>query len=508
MVDQANEHLAQMEARSRQEIEVWNPATGASIGRVPNFTAEMVRETVERARRAQVGWAATPVKERSRILKNFAKHLFSNQERIIEVLRQENGKARGGAHGEIVVAATVAEYYARYSARWLAPERRIPLVRGLFTAKVYRKPVGVVGNISPWNYPLLLVMIDSLPALAAGNAVVSKPSEITPYTAMEMARVLLEAGLPEDVFQVVTGFGDAGAALIEHVDFISFTGSTAVGRKVAVKAAERLIPYSLELGGNDAMIVLKDADLNKAAASAVAAGFENAGQVCISIERVIVEEPVYEAFLEKMKHWQAKLQLGTNDAAHCGSLTNERELLRTQAHIQDAVDKGARIIAGGKRAEDVGPLFHEATILADTTPDMAVMQDETFGPVVAVARAKDADDAVRIANSTHYGLSFSLWSKDTKRAEQVAVQLESGDVNINTALYVLGTLDLESGGVKDSGIGRRNGKQGLLKYTVGQSILIDNFPQNPDEPTVYTRRILGLLKLVRSVKKFLPFVGS
>lgn len=509
MIEQAAVHLEALDTPP-SEIEVRNPVTGDVIERVPNSSAEAVREAVSRARQAQPAWAALPVKQRARLLKAFGKLLIKRQERMIGVIRAENGKARGGAFGEVAVIANTADYYARHAEKWLRPERRTPLVRGLYTIQVHHKPLGVVGNISPWNYPLVLAMIDMIPALIAGNAVVVKPSEITPLTALEAATLLRDAGLPENVFQVVTGYGETGAALIDEVDFIMFTGSTATGRKVAVKAAERLIPYSLELGGNAPFVVLRDADLKKAAGAAVAAGFENTGQLCMSVQRVIVEDAVYEPFIEQAKKWHAKLKIGTGDtlATHCGSLTNQRELERTQAHIQDALSKGARLIAGGNPLPEIGPLFHEATLLADVQPDMLIMREEVFGPVVGITKASDAEEALQIANNSQYGLTSSLWSKDIKRAESLALRIEAGDVNMNTALLNLGMPDSEFGGVKESGVGRRNGKQGLLKYTVAQSLCRDNFPLDPGQPTVYTRKIVFLLNLSRRLKRWLPFLGS
>lgn len=513
MVDKAELHLSSLEQlkTTPQTFEVLNPATGQTIGSLPVYTPEMVKDAVQKARAAQPAWAAIPVKERAAILKRFADLLMGKRlESMIETIRRENGKARGGAFAECSVTAAIADFYGRNAPKWLAPESRIPVMRLLYSAQVHHKPLGIVGNISPWNYPLVLSMGDMLPALVAGNAVIVKPSEITPYTTLEAGKLLTEAGLPANIFQVVTGYGDTGAALVEDVDFIMFTGSTATGRKVAVKAAERLIPYSLELGGNDAMIVLRDADINKAAANAVSAGFENTGQLCMSVERVLVEEPIYEDFLKAMQDWTSKINMGTGAGldTHMGSLTNERELKRTQAHIDDALAKGGRLICGAKERPDLGPWFYEPTVIADATQEMVAMQDETFGPLVMVAKVKDAEEALRIANSTNYGLSSSVWSKDVKRAQQIGLRMESGDVNINTALVGFATPSLEFGGVKESGVGRRNAKQGLLKYTTTQSIVVDNFPQNPNAPTMYTRKNVFLLTIMRKFKKYLPFLGA
>jgi succinate-semialdehyde dehydrogenase/glutarate-semialdehyde dehydrogenase len=491
------------------DIEVMNPVSGEVIARVANNSVHAVAAAAARARAQQPKWAATPVRERCRLIRRFGDLLIANQEHLIKTIRAENGKARGGAHGEVIYIASIADYYSKHGTKWLRPERRRPIMKFLYSAEVHHNPLGDVGNISPWNYPLVMTFLDMIPALVAGNAVIATPSEITPLSAIEGAKMLHEAGVPEDIFQVVTGDGNTGATLIDHVDFIQFTGSTAVGRTVAVRAAERLIPYSLELGGNDPMIVLNDADIDKAAASAVVNGFENSGQLCMSVERVIVEESIYEEFLQAAQNWQSRLHVGHQDDldTHMGSITNRNELERTQRHIRDALDKGARLIAGGNPLHDLGPCFHEATILADVTPDMAVMQEETFGPVIAVTRAANEDEAVRLANATNYGLSASVWSRDKRRAKRVGLRIESGDVNVNTAIVGFATPSVEFGGEKESGVGRRNGKQGLLKYTSTMSVIVDNFPQRPEAPTLYTRRNVGMLALSRKIQKFLPFLG-
>lgn len=509
MVAQAEKHLKTLAADNSEEIKVIDPVTSEVIGAIPVFTSEMLAQAAARARAAQPAWAERPVKDRCKLLRRFADLLISHQEDLITIIRRESGKSRGGALGEIIYTASIADYYARHSAKWLKPEKRRGLAPLLYSARVHRLPLGVVGNISPWNYPLVLPVVDMIPALIAGNAAIVKPSEVTPYSALEARRLMIEAGVPEDIFQIVTGDGRTGQSLIDYVDFIMLTGSTATGRKVALRAAERLIPYSLELGGNDVLIVLKDADIDKAAACAVSAGFENGGQLCMSVERVIVEEPVYEEFIAAMQKWHSKLVIGKENSlkTHVGSMTNQREMERTRRHIEDALAKGGRLIAGGKPLPELGPLFHEATIIADATPEMEAMREETFGPVVMVTKAKDAAEAVRIANDCAYGLSSSLWSRDTKRAEQLALRIESGDVNINTAIANFGTPSMEFGGMKNSGIGRRNGKQGLYKYTRTLSIVIDNFPQTPDAPSIYTGRILAMLKLMRRVQKYLPFLA-
>jgi acyl-CoA reductase-like NAD-dependent aldehyde dehydrogenase len=340
---------------------------------------------------------------------------------------------------------------------------------------VYYKPHGVVGFITPWNYPLLNAFNDLIPALIAGNTVVLKPSEVTPFTAEYGLNLMYQVGIPRDVIQMVTGDGRTGEALIDSVDFISFTGSTATGRKVAVRAAERLIPYSLELGGKDPLIVLKDADLDLAASGALTGAMENAGQTCISIERVYVEAPVYDQFVSRILEYAQRMKLGAEDDfdTHVGSLTNERELRRTEEHVRDALEKGARVLFGGKPRPDLGRLFFEPTVLVDVDHSMKVMQEETFGPLLPIMRVRDADEAVRMANDNEYGLSACIYTRDLKRGEQLATRIDSGDVVLNRPQMTFGTLAVPMGGVKNSGVGRRNGPEGLLRFVKPQSIVVD-----------------------------------
>jgi len=492
-----------------QEFEVKNPITGEKLATLPIYTPDMVAAAAARARAAQPAWAATPAKERAKIVRRFGDMLYERQEHFIDLIRRENGKARGGAMGEILVTANFAEYYARHAAAWLKPEKRKPFAPLLYSAQVHHKPHGVVGNISPWNFPLVLAYIDMLPALLAGNAVILKPSEVTPLTAIEAAKLLHEAGVPADAWQVITGMGETGAALIEHIDMLMFTGSPAIGKKVAVQAAQRLIPFSLELGSIDPMLVLQDADLEKAAASAVSAGFENTGQLCMKVQRVFVDQRVYEDFLAAVKRWAGRLVVGKSAdfATHIGSMTTEREVQRTEKHIQDALQKGGRLVSGGKRLPELGPLFMEPTVIADADPSMVAMQTETFGPLITITPFSSEAEAVQMVNAVPYGLSGSIWSRNTAHAKQLALQLETGDVCINAALIGFATQDAEFGGQKHSGYGRRNSKQGLLKFTYPQSIITDRLPQTPDAPTVYTAKILKLAALNRRLGRLFPFLA-
>ncbi|MFP4323008.1 MAG: succinic semialdehyde dehydrogenase [Anaerolineales bacterium] len=489
-------------------FDVINPVTGDTLRTLPQHGPAEVAVAVRRAREAQPAWAALAPKERARMLRRFGTLLLKHQKRVVDTLVGETGKDRRGATVEAVLVDGACDYYGRHAPRWLKSEKRASANPLIYSARLHHRPYGVVGNICPWNYPLLLMMLDMVPALIAGNAVVVKPSEVTPLTAFEVADLLREAGLPDGLFGIVTGDGQTGAALIDEVDYVMFTGSTATGRRVAMQCAERLIPCSLELGGNDPFIVLDDADLNLAAAYAISAGTLNAGQACVAAERVIVEENVYDVFMKQLLKWHKRVTIGTSKKHVMGSLINQREFDRVREHIADAVERGARVVAGGNPLPKLGPLFHDVTILADVTPDMRVMQEETFGPVIPVIKAKNVEDAIRLANDTPYGLSAAVWSNNRQRAFRVAQRLQSGVVNINTVVAGdFGTIALPSGGVKDSGIGRRNGKEGLLKYTQSLGIVRDDHPLPMFDPTLNNRRTVFLMKLNRVLGRVFPFLA-
>ena len=492
----------------RDQILVMNPITGIEIGTIPVMTATEVQEAANRARASQSAWEALGIHGRGRLLRAWAELMWNDQENVIRIMRDETGKNTTGAWEELTVIDNVVHYYAQNALRFLRPQSRRTLFPIKHRARVYFKPYGLCGFITPWNYPLLNGFIDLLPALIAGNTVLLKPSEITPYTALHAVKLMYEAGIPKDVIQIVTGASRTGEALVDVVDCVSFTGSTDVGRKVAVRAAERLIPCWLELGGKDPMIVLKDADIDLAASGALVAALENAGQVCISTERIYVEEAIYQPFLDRLRHYADQLVVDNHPGfdVHMGSMTNEREVKRTEAHIEDAVGKGAEVIYGGKRRPDLGPLFFEPTILVNVNHEMNVMKEETFGPVVPVMRVHDADEAIRLANDNEYGLSSSIYTKDLRRGQELATRIQSGDVHINCSQWVFGTPSLPMGGVKHSGTGRRNGPEGLMRFVNPQSILVDN--QMLDQPKLVQAdsRIRKIYPMMRKIRKLFPFM--
>jgi succinate-semialdehyde dehydrogenase/glutarate-semialdehyde dehydrogenase len=382
------------------------------------------------------------------------------------------------------------------------------MIPGLTKVREVRVPKGVVGIVSPWNYPLYLGVGDALPALAAGNAVVSKADSQTVWTMLWTRDLMAEAGLPAGLWQIVAGPGSVvGTALIDHVDVVCFTGSTATGRTVAERAARRLIGASLELGGKNPLIVRADADLAAAAAGTVASAFANTGQMCIHTERVYVHESVHDGFRDALVRATKKLRLGqTYDyTADLGPLVSAAQLAAVEAHVDDAVARGATVLAGGRARPDIGPLAYEPTILEGVTPDMAVCGQETFGPVISLYPFSTDAEAVSLANEGAYGLSASVWSKDGRAAQKLAVQIRAGSVNVNDgAAAAAGSIEAGMGGMGDSGLGRRHGAEGIRKFTESQTVaeqrLMPLGPP-PDKPVAdFVRRTDGQLALMRRLR--------
>jgi acyl-CoA reductase-like NAD-dependent aldehyde dehydrogenase len=466
-------------------IPVENPATGETIATVPTLDGKEVKELVARARAAQPAWEALGFEERGRYLLRMQKWITDNAERIIATIVSETGKTYEDAQlAEIMYGAAAFGFWAKEAEGFLADEHvksANPLVKGKRLVVRYR-PVGVVGVIGPWNFPLTNSFGDCIPALAAGNAVILKPSEVTPLTSLLMADGLRDCGLPEGIFQVATGDGSTGAALVDEVDFIMFTGSTRTGKKVMERAAKTLTPVGLELGGKDPMIVLADADVERAANAACFYGMNNGGQVCISVERVYVEEPVYDAFVSKVVDKVRALRQGRPGepgAVDVGAVTFAPQLEIIDKHVQDAVRKGARVLTGGKAGDGPGR-YYEPTVLVDVDHSMTCMKEETFGPTLPIMKVSDADEALRLANDTPYGLAASVWTKDVRRGEQLARRVEAGAVCVNDAQVNYTALELPMGGWKSSGLGTRHGAGGIRKYTQSQTLLVTRLAPKKD----------------------------
>jgi succinate-semialdehyde dehydrogenase/glutarate-semialdehyde dehydrogenase len=450
------------------------PFTGAPIAALPVSTPADVATAVRRARDAQPAWAAVPATEKAAILLRFHDLVLDRQSQLLDLVQIECGKARLHAFEEIADVALVARHYARRAAGYLRPHARLGLFPLLTQSRELRHPKGVVGIVSPWNYPLTLAISDALPALMAGNAVVLRPDQQTPLTALLGVELLVEAGLPADVVQVVLGPGaEVGQAVVETADYVCYTGSTATGRQVAQVAARRLVGVSLELGGKNTMYVAADAHLDRAAEGAVRACFSGAGQLCVSMERLVVHEAVADPFLELFLGRVRSMTLGgaLDWSADMGSLLSPAQLATVTRHVEDARTQGATVLAGGRPRPDIGPLFYEPTVLADVTPAMACRDEETFGPVVSVYRVASDDEAVELANDTAYGLNASVWTRDVRRGRAIAARIKAGTVNINEGYAAAwGSIGAPMGGMKDSGLSRRHGAEGITKYTEVQNI--------------------------------------
>jgi acyl-CoA reductase-like NAD-dependent aldehyde dehydrogenase len=492
---------------SAATIGVQNPATGELITTVPLLGEGELRELAARARAAQPGWEALGFEGRGAVLRRAQKWMVDNVERVIGVVCSESGKTYEDAQiADYGYTVGALGFWAKQAPRYLADEHvpswNNPIIAGKKLVIRYA-PIGVVGVIGPWNYPITNSFGDCIPALAAGNSVILKPSEETPLSSLLMEEMLRLCGLPDGVFQVATGDGSTGAALVGQVDCMMFTGSERTGRKVLQAAAERMIPCYLELGGKDPMIVCADADLDRAANAAAFYSMNNSGQVCISVERCYVEAPVYDRFVEKVVGNVRNLRQGApGDAGSVdvGAVTFPPQLEIIEQHVQDAVDKGARVLTGGHSRRDAGQ-FYEPTVLVDVDHTMRIMREETFGPTLPIMKVADTDEAVRLANDSPYGLQASVWTRDVERGEQLARRMQAGAVCVNDAQVNYTALNLPMGGWKASGLGTRHGQNGIRKYTKVQSLLVTRLaPKRDLHMFPYTRfrtgALGGLLKLL------------
>jgi acyl-CoA reductase-like NAD-dependent aldehyde dehydrogenase len=464
-------------------IPVENPATGEIIRTVPVVGPGDVPALAERARAAQPAWEALGYDGRARVLRRAQKWVTDHGEEIAATIVAETGKTYEDASiVEVSYAANAFGFWAKQAPRYLADERihtRNPFVLGRRLVVRYR-PVGLVGVIGPWNYPLVNGFGDCIPALAAGNAVLLKPSKVTPLTSLLMADCMRESGLPDGIFQVATGGAETGEALIDAADMVMFTGSTETGRKVMTRAANTLTPVSLELGGKDPMIVLADADLERAANGAVYYSMQNGGQTCISIERVYVEAPVHDEFVAKVAEKVRGLRQGVPagpGSVDVGAVTFPPQLEIMERHVEQARAAGADVLVGGHARDG---RFFEPTVLTGVDHSMEAMTEETFGPTLPIMKVADAEEAVRLANDSPYGLGASVWTKDLARGEEIARRIESGSVCVNDAQLNYIALELPMGGWKTSGLGVRHGAAGIRKYTRQQALLVTRFALSKD----------------------------
>jgi acyl-CoA reductase-like NAD-dependent aldehyde dehydrogenase len=450
-------------------------------------TKEDVDAALARAKAAQLQWAKVPIAERARIVRGAIDRLVEQREQVIADIRADTGKTRAEMlMVEIIAACDAINHWSSCAVRDLSDEVRKThaFMRPLKKLLIHYRPLGVVGIITPWNGPFALAVNPTTQALVAGNAVLLKPSEVAPRSGDWTARIFHEAGVPEDLLQVLHGDGETGAALVNAgVQKISFTGSVATGKKIALACAEQLIPCSLELGGKDAMIVCADADLERAANGAVFNSIFNTGHVCMGVERVYVVESVadeFERLLEEKVREVRYAGSSSGELSEIGSLFWDRQLPIIESHVADAKEKGAEVVVGGEADTSRG-IFYKPTLIRKVDHTMDIMRKETFGPIVSVMRVKDEDEAIRMANDSDYGLSGSVWTRDDQKGIEIAKQLETGSVHINDASISYGVLEAPFGGMKDSGVGQVNGKGALRSYTFQQPIIIDRWKRKTEQ---------------------------
>ena len=461
----------------------YNPADGTALGELQIAGDADVRAAVARAKVAQPEWQARGVRSRIEIIRRFQRILNERKQQVAELITREAGKPKVEALlTEVLVVLDSARFLIENAYRFLSAER-LPhgnLVMKSKLGKLHREPYGVVGIIAPWNYPFSIPATETLAALAAGNAVVLKPSELTPLVALELQKLLCEAGVPGDIFQVVVGEGSTGATLIESlIDKLIFTGSVPTGKRVGEAAAKRMLPVLLELGGKDPMVVFDDVDIDVAAAGAIWGAFMNAGQTCLSLERCYVQRSIYEKFVtacaEKAK--QLRVGNGMDESTDVGPMINERQLKIVESQVENALKQGARLICGGKRLAQLGPNYYPPTVIADVTPDMLLMREETFGPVLPIAPFDTEDDAIRLANDSEFGLAASVWTGNRNRAQRVAANLHAGAVMLNDMVCSFGISEAPHGGMKASGIGRTHGRIGLEEMVRPKYVATDLLPR-------------------------------
>jgi acyl-CoA reductase-like NAD-dependent aldehyde dehydrogenase len=488
---------------ARRRLEISSPATLERVGEIEVMNADDVRGALERARKAQPAWAALTVAERAKYVQRALGFLIERQDRVVEIVMRESGKPASEALMiDVFAACDAMTYWSKHAPRILKPERKRlhGMLRFMKKLEIVYRPLGVVGVISPWNGPVILSLNPTVQALLAGNTVLLKPSEVTPFSGQIVGDLFQAAGLPEDVLTVLTGDGETGAALCAAgVDKISFTGSVATGRRVAVACAERLIPCTLELGGKDPMIVCADADLDAAAGGAVAGGFLNTGQYCCGTERVYVMEEVAELFTEKVVARAKALRQSDAGEFDVGAIFWPRQLEIVERHVADATARGAQVLVGGRRNPRLKGLYFEPTVMSGVSDEMALMREETFGPVLPIVRVRDVDEAVARANDTSYGLGANVWTRDAKLGREIALRIDSGSVCINDMTMTYGATEAPFGGRKESGVGQVNGAYGPRGYAYAQPILTDRFGgRQTAKQYPYTReKDEGMKKFIR-----------
>jgi succinate-semialdehyde dehydrogenase / glutarate-semialdehyde dehydrogenase len=483
-----------------------NPTSGKRIYDLPQLSATEVGLGVEKAREAQKTWQNTSPASRAQALLRLHDLLMDNQEHLIDLLQLETGKAKSHAFEEVAGAYGAARYFGKISPKALKPKRTKAGVPVLTKTWVEHSPLGVVGVITPWNYPLALTMLDVLPALAAGNAVVQKADNQTALTVLFARHLAIEAGIPEGVWTVVVGNGaEVGNAITDNCDYVAFTGSTATGRMVAERAAKRLIGYSLELGGKNPMIVLEGANLKRAAELAMAGAFGSAGQLCVSLERVYVPNHLKDEFLAELAARTRSLSVGHSKdfRMDMGTLTGQSQFDRVSGFVDQAVESGARLVSGGHALPELGPFFYAPTVVTEVTSTANLYRQEVFGPVLDVEGYDSIESAIELANDTEYGLNASVVGPK-RAALLVASQLMAGSVNINEGFRAtFASMESPMGGMKNSGKGRRNGIEGLLRFTEARTIgVASGWLRLPLRGKDYVRMAPMMVTLMKVLRRF------
>ncbi|HXM23635.1 MAG TPA: aldehyde dehydrogenase family protein [Terriglobales bacterium] len=470
-----------LQIAARKAVSV-NPATGEPLREFECSTEVQVQAVVARAHAAQPVWNEFGIRRRVAVLREFQRLLHEKKSEVAALITREAGKPLVEALlTEVLVVLDAARFCAENAFAFLR-EQSVPhgnLAMKAKAGRILREPYGVIGIISPWNYPFSIPATESLSALVTGNAVVLKPSELTSLTALELASLLHEAGVPKDAFQVIVGNGATGSALLNaEIDNLIFTGSVATGKRIAQAAAARLLPVVLELGGKDPMLVLDDADVDVASSGAVWGAFVNCGQACLSVERCYVHRSLYDAFLEACvrKTKQLRVGNGIEPQTDVGPMIHERQLRNVESQVDDARTRGARVLTGGSRLAQLGPNFYAPTVLADVTHAMQIMREETFGPVLPVMPFDTDDEAIRLANDSDYGLAASVWTRDRARGESLARRIQAGTVMVNDAIACFGISEAPHGGVKASGVGRTHGRFGLEEMVRIKYVDSDRLP--------------------------------
>ncbi|MFQ5351738.1 MAG: succinic semialdehyde dehydrogenase [Candidatus Binatia bacterium] len=491
------ETAAEIQSPSDKVITIRCPATLEEAGNVTVHSREQVAQQVALAREAQAVWGSLSFSQRAKMLRRFRDFVVDAKDEIADTVVSETGKPRAEVYGnELVYLCDGIGYWAKNAGRLLADRQVAPHLLKNKKAYTTYKPRGVIGMITPWNFPLSLTIGEAVPALAAGNAVVIKPSEVTPLTALLGCRLAEESGLPPNLLSAVVGYGETGSDLVDFVDMVSFTGSVATGRKIQVKCGEQLKPTTMELGGKDPMVVCADANVERAANGCVWGGIMNAGQVCISIERVYVVEKIYDDFVDRVVKKVGELRQGAPyEESDVGSMIFPPQLDKVERQVEAAKAAGARVLAGGKKIVGRAGYWYEPTVLVDVNHDMEIMSEETFGPVIAIQKVSDDAEAVKLANDSRYGLSASVWSRDKAGAMNIARRIEAGAVCVNDHMIHMLIPEVPMGGIKESGLGRRHGEEGIRKYCDQQTIIVDRFGANKELVWYPTPR--GMSKVLR-----------